>query len=315
MINDEPFPHLIKELLDIFLLYGNNAHSILSDPEKYNRIIIKMAGNIAWRFLGDEWMKKNIINADRDKSFFLSTGAFGPKIANDAVRKSVIFSDSLFDLRFCENFSDLIIRIQQRDQRTCFMEAMVASMLLSGTTGCLSIRKETGKMGEDFDFDLEVDGNKIAVEVTSKSEDAPLTERSILNTLNDKRKRISRNIPSILYIVVPVSWQKMPNWVDIFESSTQKFFCASKRINVVIAVHEGWVFNLDGNNTYTWIGMCKRFINSSARHKFDTAIFTDDIIGDGDSFANILRSREILGLSIPNYLRYIINIADPSAKI
>ena len=123
------------------------------------------------------------------------------------------------------------------DTRSAFTETEVASLL--AFNGCkVSIVKETGIRGHDYDLSATYQGIEASVEVTCIT-GGPLSLNTTLNRLNDKRSQVPANRPAILYVYIPATWIRLFDFARIvLDTAIRRFFARSRRYSIIVFMWE-----------------------------------------------------------------------------
>jgi hypothetical protein len=161
-------------------------------------------------------------------------------------------------------FDILRERFRTRETKPCFIEAEIASMLVVNGFE-VEVKKESGKLGADFDLAASYRGEPINIEVTAKKDDTTLTAKTLTNTLNQKRKQLPDDAPAALYLHVPADWMHAPNTYDVLNAAIVPFVRGSARLNVIVFVWEFITPFLDGGFTNMIMRPC---FSNGARHPF-----------------------------------------------
>lgn len=197
---------------------------------------------------------------------------------NTYVHRVIFLADALFRLRNEDGFEVLRGRFEQRPIRSVYFEATAASYFIEERYNVV-IREETGVRGNDFDFAVFNNKEKINVEVSEFSSDQ-FSASMLKNKLNEKRSQLPPEKPAILFLTCPESWDIYGPLDFPMMRETFSFFGRTKRINAVV-FQSATVKNVGPG--FAWIVHSKRYVNSSARHPFSANFLfkhSDDVSGE-----------------------------------
>jgi len=146
-------------------------------------------------------------------------------------------ADTLFELRTAEGFDAALNRFRKRPLRSSFFEAHIASQFAE----CghrVTVIKESGVRGQDFDFQAVRNGMCVNVEVTETLRPQPCAD-ALAEKLRKKVSQLPSDAPGILALVIPDSWATMADIVEpALGFACTNLFRRSRRINAVIV---SWV--------------------------------------------------------------------------
>ncbi|NOT42492.1 MAG: hypothetical protein HOP13_18600 [Alphaproteobacteria bacterium] len=256
-------PHLPEALADslhdAFGRWGSDLHGLA----------YAMGFRIIQHFLGDAWTNANVRLHSQPSRFMLNE--FDELSDNRFVHMERVtrLADALFRLMGCAGFEVLTNRFQQRDAKSCFYEAEVASDFVEDGFN-VQILEERGKRGSDFDFVAKRDGVIINVEVTAKDTEIP-SEDTFYSTLKSKRTQVPQDAPAILYVFLPPSWPK--NQQAMMHATTvgaARFFRGSQRFNAVVVL---WDVMLSLGEGMVTACAFHPFLHSNPRHAMPSLSF------------------------------------------
>ena len=154
---------------------------------------------------------------------------------------------TLLDVGF-DGAEALLKRFQRRDDtRAAFMETEIASLL--SFNGCkVRVIEETGVRGRDYDLLATYHGVETSIEVTAISH-RPLSIKTTLNRLQDKRTQVPDDRPAVLYIHVPLMWINNYAFAQIvLDTAVRRFFFKSRRYNMIVFMWERAMLGGDGGH-------------------------------------------------------------------
>lgn len=191
-------------------------------------------------FLGNPWVESHVMLSKSPDDFMLNE--FDETSENRFLHmdRVIRMADALFSLRNCVGFDALLQRFQDRDARSLFFEATTASSYTKEGYR-VTIKRESGVRGKDFDLEVERGSIRSEVEITCKENSVGVSERTISNTLHAKRSQFSGGVPAILYIYLPELWGVSSESEAAISNATEKFFRRSRRICEVIFCWDVWV--------------------------------------------------------------------------
>jgi hypothetical protein len=183
--------------------------------------------------------------------------------------RMVLLGEILFNLRNVVGFSEICRRFK-RDIRVGTFEAMAAGQFHRAGYEIFA-QPETGKKGDDFDFQAAKGDEVVNVEVTALT--APeYSEKTILDALNKKRKQLPKGKPAVIFCIIPDAWYYPVELIrPRFDSIRRRFFGATERISGLVIM---------GEDPTPWSGpgwgvvpiLVSPFANARARHPFDPSM-------------------------------------------
>jgi hypothetical protein len=263
-----------------------------------------MAIHLLALVFGYEWYEQRIKFRNENPDEWMLNGNEEWMAANpvaDDVRRIVHthrvtrLADALFTLikGGTEGIDVLRDRFLTCPTRPCFIETEIASLLVCNGFR-ITIIKESGARGEDFDLFATRDRRAVSVEVTSKIE-GQLTVKTIRNTLRAKRDQVPADRPAVLYMHIPPEWMRdQAACIAILTEAIIDFLRRSKRFNAIVFVWEEIIPFLNGGFPRVTVKAC---FNEQPRYPFEPRnLFTDPMIVNGRnrmalSFLESLRAK------------------------
>jgi len=137
-------------------------------------------------------------------------------------------------------------------------------------------KAETGIKGQDFDFSAWRNGDEINAEVTVLTA-KQFYLKTILNALNQNRKQLPDNRPSVIFCTLPEEWDKCKvNLNFAVMMAAFQFFSTTRRVNAI-------VFSMERHQNITPDGskgvfslILKPFMNPRARFRLKDEKFLFD---------------------------------------
>lgn len=149
----------------------------------------------------------------------------------------LLIAETLFLLRHSDGFLEFCRRLRQRDLRVAYYEAFAARLFWEAQYE-IHTRPETMVKGEDYDFAATKNGEQVNVEVTTLAE-KQFSQRTIPNSLIQKRKQLPNTAPAIIFVVLPTLWVSEPrDWDSYLMKVSNDFFKGSMRINAIVFLGE-----------------------------------------------------------------------------
>lgn len=255
-------------------------------------------------FLGQQWAESKIKAGPNPDAYMLNRLDNGSDKRFRHMNRVVRLADSLFRLQTAKGFDILVDRFTSgRTTRSSLLEAEIASWF-SEECYKVSIIKETGVRGEDFDFSAQGPSMTVNVEVT-EIDVTDLSEKTVSNRLNNKSDQVPATGPALLFIIIPDAWAVNGDEASkSFWSTTSEFFRNHGRYNAVIFVWQHLV-NL-GEHAALLTGY-RPYVNPSARYPVANLAFCGGgEQGDLHSAINALHAG-VLGeadASVPSYVQW-----------
>jgi hypothetical protein len=269
----------MSELTDYFLTILESFESTYND---HNQI----AAGISIVFLriavGESWTNVNtcankhpntwLMNGDKD--WFLTHPVPAPDLRQAFYFNRVVrLADAIFTCMKNKVDGIDVMRegvIKRSDTRAVFRELEIASLL--SMRGCsVKFIKTSNVRGEDFDLQVEVNGQRISVEVTEIL-DRALSFRTAFNKFRKKRSQVPSHSPAVLYINIPYEWTKNRGAMFLhIDAAIRQFFVRSRRYNIVIFV---WDYFIPAGDGFLFRGGMQPIYSHVARHSIsDVSVF------------------------------------------
>ena len=188
-----------------------------------------------------------------ENDVFLKLNPPRPQDSNwEYLARVVQLGGILFSLRNQPGIAEICRRLGTRNLKQAYSELASAGVLLQLDFD-VEARRETGVATQDFDFTVSRNGERINVEVW-QCETVDFNPRSLLRRLQDKRKQLPDNAPALIICVFPESWyDHVEKLQHEFTVICERFFGSTRRINVVIFVHEEFID--DGTSGAGYLGI------------------------------------------------------------
>ena len=181
--------------------------------------------------LGQDFITARIAHTERPDPFMLNDHRNVTMRPVHFTRVSEL-ADFLYIVDGTPGFAHLLERLRTREMEPVFADAeAAANFCRSGFA--VTVKREVGRRGQDFDFSATKDGRLINIEVTTTSVPT-FRPNSIRNLLRKKRTQVPRESAAGLYVVIPASWQEgRSNLQTLLVAATRAAFRTSKRFNFV----------------------------------------------------------------------------------
>lgn len=231
-----------------------------------------MAVRVIQHYLGKDWVEERVGLRDAFDDFMLNERNDASVNRITHMHRVITLGDSLFSLQEVPGFDALCERFKRPDTKAHYFEAYVAANLIENGVG-VEVQKEKGKLKDDFEFVGSWGADKIAIEVTAKQDNAAFSQDAVRSTLKRKMRQLPKDMPCILYVVVPESWgpdtpemdaQYVEPVADIFRNYT--------RLNAVVWV---WTSTADHGEGRFEIEVARPFRSKECRHQIANLGFLD----------------------------------------
>jgi hypothetical protein len=142
--------------------------------------------------------------------------------------------ETLFLLRNCEGFNEICHRLKTKSLRVAYYEMCAAKMFFKAGFD-IQMRPEQGRLGQVFDFSAVRKKLAVNVEVTAL-EEKEFNERTIYNAIDQERRQLPRDRPSVIVCIIPSQWEKIGvNLNEVTAQAAHKFFMiGNRRVNRLI---------------------------------------------------------------------------------
>ncbi|MFM0649803.1 hypothetical protein PQR14_36270 [Paraburkholderia bryophila] len=169
----------------------------------------------------------------------------------------------LFLLRHEEGYIEFISSLKTRDFAPVFFELHAASLLFQNGYR-INFVSPTGIKGKDYDLTIEVDSDRIAVEVKSRRSGPINNAKKLSNALQEARKQLPTDMPGIIAIAIDSEYEGVASAKhaeDEVESALVSFLKSTQRVNRVLVF---W-HRFEGEPVYSKT-MVKEWVSTRSRH-------------------------------------------------
>ncbi|MGR6738693.1 hypothetical protein [Pseudomonas chlororaphis] len=221
-----------------------------------------MAGYIIEQTLGVDWYQQNCaLESQR-------TAPFDQSLEKDVLvldyhLNFVRLGHMLFLLKDTPGFEQLLTGLSCREFEPVFFELHAAALLVQNGYPIQFIRP-TGVKGEDYDLAVDIDGQRVAVEVKARRAGPIKDSRSLKNALKKAKEQLPRTSPGIICIAISTEYEVAEAARHIeeeIEATLYHFLSGTKRVNGVLVFWHRWV-----GNPPVCMTMVKEHRNHNARN-------------------------------------------------
>jgi hypothetical protein len=173
----------------------------------------------------------------------------------------ILIGETLFLLRNCKGFSEICHRLKTRDLRASYYEMLAAKIFFRAGFD-IEMRRETQRLGDDFDFTAIRGRFAINAEVTALQE-KEFYERTAINALNWKRRQLPKDKPAVIFCVVPAQWEKLAFDINEWAASVahEFFLSGSRRVNRLVFYMERHIDAPNSQSRGGFITIAKTYDN------------------------------------------------------
>jgi len=206
-----------------------------------------------------EYLQKNYFEEDADAFLGAREVSAEGNLWYGFQLRVILIGETLFLLRNCKGFPEICHRLKTHDLRSAYYEMLAAKIFFRASFD-IYMRRETLKLGDDFDFTAMRGRLVINVEVTAL-QDKGFYEKTVINALNWKRRQLPKDKPAVIFCVVPAQWEKlgfdMNEWTA--RVANEFFLAGNRRVNRLVFYVER---HIDGPNaTGGFITVSKTYDN------------------------------------------------------
>jgi hypothetical protein len=145
-------------------------------------------------------------------------------------------------MRNCDGLSDRLDTMQSKDIEAVIFEIYIGSLLFQKGYPTKFV-KPSGKKGHDYDYEIQVDGVWVAVEVKTRRK-GPLKDHTTLrNALSEARGQLPINKPTMIAVSIAPQFEGSTFGTHAFEEikdEVYKFLMGTTRVNTVLIVWDSW---------------------------------------------------------------------------
>jgi hypothetical protein len=179
-------------------LVGDVLHAIPDVPA--GNVLQEIAISVIDDHLGADWYSSRIEKGDD----YLAPGN-DPVSRLQAMWRARELARRLYQLQSFDWFENCTAKVRTGDVSSFCFELDVAYHLMT-TSPAVAATLEVGVKGADFDLSAVIGSTRVPIEVKTKSERTPLTEKTVTSTVRAAAKQLPKGEQGILFIRVPFAW-------------------------------------------------------------------------------------------------------------
>jgi len=214
------------------------------------------------RFLGDSWVKDNLLLGSSTTDFFKVSNRDEHWYKNQ--ERVTWTAEMLFNFQDVEGFDHLIKRLNKED-----IESVVAEVQAAAITYSAGFHFRFREDLHDLDI-LFPNGQVAAEETKCKIETTALTSETVRNAVAQARSQLPNDRPGFVFVKIPEKWVRDPDAEQRILTGMTSVFRTSKRITSLFFWWEEWSDTASG-----WRRDIKIREERNPRARFDPGLFKD----------------------------------------
>lgn len=179
-------------------------------------------------FLGAPWFDKHIM--PEGKRGFLTIDESTVVKHEETSFRIIDLAEVLYNLQTVNGFDECVTRLRNGDIEGTYAELDFGRMLYLHK---IRFRYVTPQGTKTRDYDLEVlypDGRIACGDAKCKIESTDFGAKTVTNTLDDARKQLPADRPSIVFVKLPPRWMKIRDYDKVLLEVARKFLQGTQRV-------------------------------------------------------------------------------------
>jgi hypothetical protein len=178
-------------------------------------------------YLGEPWVLEHM-NPEGPTDGFLRQTEISPQLEAKRSFRVVDLAELLYNLQSVAGVSNCIDRMLQGVIEPTYAEFDLGRMLFLHAVDFRYV-VPSGKKGTDYDVEISYnEGARVCADAKCKIEATQFSEKSVLNTLADARKKLPKELPSVIFLKVPPAW--LPQYGEELIRLSETFLRGTGRV-------------------------------------------------------------------------------------
>jgi hypothetical protein len=204
-------------------------HELSADPLLHGQDKSFALGcGILRRFLDEQWIDRHFLPSG--KNGFLTLNESSPESREMSAFRLIDLSEVIYNLQDVAGFDDCIRKMRAGDIEGTYAELDFGRMLHLNNVPFRFVVPQGVKR---LDYDIEIlypNGLVVCADAKCKVETTEFSENGVRNVLNDARKQLPKERPSIVFVKVPPRWIECQTIVASTIQVARRFLGGVKRI-------------------------------------------------------------------------------------
>ncbi len=216
-------------------------------PEHDNFVRAQMVAQaMLCTLLGEEWFEDHVVSSSPPTPFFRNAADDDHSISVGGLRR-IQLAEMLWNLRHVGGMDNTLRLLYSGKVPDAFAELEVGKIL---TVFGKSFRviDPRGQLGSDYDLEIDFNGTTVCADTKCKLETTEMSERSIENSLDQGRKQLPKDRPSILFVCLPQRWHDASGqeFGKLLQRVALRFLRNTQRV-VSVKFHASLIVEANGN--------------------------------------------------------------------
>jgi hypothetical protein len=192
--------------------------------------------------LGTDWLERHVTDPSRRTraSAYLRSGPKDLLERHEHYVRTMELARRLFELGQEPLYDRLVANLRRRDLEGAAFEGDVVRMLCAGPF-VVNLRQEHGAKGDDYDIDLWLHNRVWPIEVKTRAEDVPYSDRALAKTLDRARAQLPRRGVGTIFLKLPTGWLGESAYRRGYADVVVEFLRTTTRVQSVILVWDKWI--------------------------------------------------------------------------
>ena len=207
----------------------------------YRGILDVLSEDIINSHLGDGWCARHVDRKSAQSENYLYPDAAIPLRRLLSAQRVHDLARRLYQLQSFPWFHHTLKRLRGRDLSGASFELDVLFMLQMLPISA-SPRVESGVRGNDFD--IEIKGLDLPVEVKAKDDDTPFSEATVINTIKGAARQFPKGSKGVVFVRIPTAWVGR-NLEDTYAETLYEATRQTSRVGAIITAIDKPHLNAD----------------------------------------------------------------------
>jgi hypothetical protein len=190
------------------------------------------------KVMGREWVQQHVTpEIERPKDPFFRQKFSTPEEQSEWSYRILCLANLFYELVDVPGLQGRIADLRTKSIEQVVFELRMAERLIeSGHHVHFVVPKNT--KGTDYDLDVWIAKQRVAVEVKCKQDDTPFSDGTLRSTFAKARSQLPKELPGVLMMKLPRPWFEDETIREELWKAVTGFLWNTQRVNVVIAYYD-----------------------------------------------------------------------------
>jgi hypothetical protein len=196
------------------------------------------AWRVAIHFLGRDWAERELSATGRAGFLMVDRGHDSDESGEEGyirAHRAQRLASGLLHCQHIAGFDALLSNLSNRSMHGALAE-IDAIVVLSRFADGIRIIAPSGRKGSDYDAEILVGRNVVAVEIKAKAEMPAdqFSESKVVNTLLRAKKQLPAGRPGLIYLTIPSPWATDDRVMRNIDRTVTTWLASTRRVNAVV---------------------------------------------------------------------------------